>query len=134
MTQPKRDIINVIQAAMLDVLRDEPHSICASDLFARMGISRAQGMKQMAGLREVDLVTETTPVCKRTKTPALWTISMAGRRALSDYGRKLEQVASRAMAVAPPTNSFWGTTYTPPGQAYYRNNGNRHIQSAGAPC
>jgi len=134
MTQPKRDIINMIQAAMLDVLRDEPHSLCPSDLFARMGISRSQGMKQMVGLREADLVTETSPVCKKTRAPALWTISMAGRRALGDYGRKQEQAAARAMAVAAPTNSIWGTTYTPPPTAYYRNNGNRHIASAGVQC
>ena len=134
MTAHKRDIINGIQATMLGVLRDEPHSLCPSDIFARMAIGRSQGMKQMAGLREANLVTETTPVCQRTRTPALWTISMAGRRALSDYARKLEQAAIRAMAVAPPTHSFWGTTYTPPGQAYYRNDGNRHIPSVGVQC
>lgn len=134
MTQLTRDIINVIQAAMLDVLRDSPQSLCPRDLFARMGISRAQGMEQMAGLRDANLVTETTPVCMRTKSPALWTISMAGRRALSDYGRKLEQDAIRATAAAPPTHSFWGTTYTPPGNPYYRNDGNSHIRSAGVPC
>lgn len=134
MTQPKRDIINGIQATMLGVLRDEPHPICVSDLFIRIGISRSQGIKQMAGLREANLVTETTPVCQRTKTPALWTISMAGRRALGDYARKQDQAATRATSAAPRTNSFLGTTYTPPGGVYYRNNGNRHIPSTGVQC
>ena len=132
MTQPKRDNINAAQATMLSNLRDSAHAISAAELFTNMDISRGFGMKQMAGLRDADLVTQTSPF--QNRRPALWTISMAGRRALGDYARKLEQAATRAMAVAPPTNSFWGTTYTPPATAYYRNDGNRHIPSAGVQC
>jgi hypothetical protein len=134
MTQPKRDIINAHQAAMLGILRDALDPICVTDLFTRTNFSRSQGIKQMTGLREADLVTETTPVCRKTKSPALWAITTAGRRAFSDYTRKQEQATTRAMAAAPQTNSFLGTTYTPPGQAYYRNDGNRHIPGVGVQC
>ena len=132
-TKTKSTIINATQAVMLGTLRDAPHAICAADIFAAAGLSRSQGSKQMTGLRDASLVTETSPY-QKNRTPALWTISMAGRRALGDYARKQEQAATRAMAVAPPTHSIWGTQYTPPSGVYYRNNGNRHIPSAGVQC
>lgn len=125
-------IINATQAAMLDVLREAPEPITCASLFEKMDFSRTHGMQQMSGLRDQDLVTEVSPYSP--KIPATWSISMAGRRALRDYGRKLEQAAERAMAAQPPTHSFLGTDYTPPSNVYYRNAGHRHIASHGVRC
>ena len=125
-------IINATQAAMLDVLRDGVEPSTCANLFAKMGISRAHGMQQMQGLRDQELVTEVTPYSP--KIPATWSISMAGKRALCDYARKLEWAANRAMAAPPPTRDTLGTFYTPPSNVYYRNAGHTHIASHGVRC
>lgn len=125
-------IINATQAAMLDVLREGPEPITRTALFEKMGIGRTYGQQQMSGLTDQELVTEASPYSP--KIPATWSISMAGKRALCDYARKLEWAANRALAAPPPTRDTLGTFYNPPSNVYYRNAGHGHIASRGVRC
>jgi hypothetical protein len=125
-------VINATQAAMLDTMRGAPEALCTPVLFAKMGISRGHGLKHMTGLRDQELVAKVSDYTKNH--PAKWQISMAGRRALCDYKRKVDKDAIRAQAAPPPTRSIWGTDYIPASNAYYRNNGHTDRPSYGVRC
>ena len=125
-------VINATQAAMLDMMRGAPDALCTPALFAKMGISRGHGLKHMTGLRDQELVTKASDYTKNH--PATWQISMAGRRALCDYKRKVDKDAIRAQAAPAPTRNTLGTFYVPPAGVYYRNAGHGHIASHGVRC
>lgn len=134
MTKPQKTHINAGQANVLQALRNDVNQDGLTHLRLQevCEMCRTVMVRHMLDLREYALVVELEP--PGVKKAALWGISMAGRRALADYDHKLDLAATRAMRVAPPSRSIWGTHYTPPSNVYYRNNGNRHIASAGVLC
>jgi predicted ArsR family transcriptional regulator len=131
------DIINGYQAAMLDALQHQaPLTLVA--LCAAAGLGRAVGSRHLMSLRERKLVEVTKPMAaasaqdpKRRRSAFLYTVSQAGRQALACYQRKID-AAGRVQA--PTFNPADLPPYEPSKQVYYRNAGNKHIQSRGFPC
>lgn len=136
---PIAEIINGAQAKLLELMRDAPGSLSMQDLYVGAGISRSFASRLLLELRELELadvaVAGELPqprANKNGRTALLYTITRAGSRALARYKRKAE--AATQVLVQPPTFNTAGQPYVPPHQAYYRNEGNRHIQSRGFPC
>ena len=131
------DIINAYQAAMLDALQHQaPLTMVA--LCAAACLGRAMGSRHLMSLRERKLVEVTKPMAAasaqdptRRRRAWLYTASEAGRQALMRYQHKVE-AAGRVQA--PTFNTADQPPYAPPARVYYRNEGNRHIQSRGFPC
>lgn len=67
----------------------------------------------------------------RGRSHCLIEITMAGRRALADLEAGTYNELAR---VPPPTRNKLEGFYRPPADAYYRNNGNKHIASRGVSC
>jgi len=137
--KPADDIVNTYQAVMLDALqRQEPLTLVA--LCAMAGLARTMGRRHFASLKERSLVEVAKPYAAtsaqdpaRRRRAFLYTVSPAGRRALVRYQRKVE-AAGRVQVAAPMFTAGDRTPYEPPRQVYYRNDGNKHIQSRGVSC
>lgn len=128
-----REIINAAQALILQALRDASATgLSCPELVTVCELSRTVIVPQLVDLRERGLVYEQVP--KTGQKPIKWGVSMLGRRTLFDYLRLVRAATERAMATRAPTYNTHGTTYEPPVGVYYRNNGNRHIPSAGVRC
>ena len=133
------DIINAYQAAMLDALQiQEPLTLVA--LCAMAGLGHVMGSRHLRSLQERALVEVTKPMAAtsaqdptRRRRAFLYTVSPAGRQALTRYQRKVE-AAGRVLVAAPTFNTAGLPLYEPPRQVYYRNEGNKHIGSRGFPC
>ena len=133
------EIINGSQAALLDLMRASPGSLSMQDLHVGAGICRSFASRLLLELRELELaevaVAGELPIPRANKngrTALLYTITRAGSRALARYEHK--QAEDAKVVVAPPTFNTAGQPYVPTRRAYYRNEGNRHIQSRGFPC
>jgi len=131
------DIINAYQAAMLDALQALA-PLTMLELCAAAGLGRAMGSRHLMSLRERKLVVTRKPMAAanaqdptRRRSAFLYTVSQAGRQALARYQRKIE-AAGRVQA--PTFNTADQPPYEPQKRVYYRNAGNKHIQSRGFPC
>lgn len=133
-----REIINADQALILQDLRDAgpKGGLTMTELVLiereMHGLYRGPVARAMADLRERELVIELSP--KQGNVGAKWGASMQGRRAFFDHLRQVQKLADRAAAAPPPTFNTKGSSYTPPANVFYRNNGNKHIPSLGVRC
>ena len=133
------EIINAGQAVLLDLMRAAPGRLSRVELLGASGISRTMMNRHLLELVECELVdfvkaSEMTEAFtdKRGRTALLYTATRAGCRALARYEHKQAEAAK--VLVQPPTFNTAGQPYVPTRHAYYRNEGNRHIQSRGFPC
>ena len=134
-----REIINADQALILQSLRHAgpKGGLTMTELVLvereRNGLYRGSVERAMADLRERELVIELTPK-QHGRIVAKWGASIQGRRAEVEYTRHQQKLADRAAAAPPPTFNTKGSSYTPPANVFYRNNGNTHIPSLGVRC
>lgn len=133
------EIINAGQAVLLDLMRAAPGRLSRVELLGASGMSRTMMNRHLLELVECELVdfvkaSEMTEAFtdQRGRTALLYTATRAGCRALARYEHKQAEAAK--VLVQPPTFNTAGQPYVPTRQAYYRNEGNRHIQSRGFPC
>lgn len=122
-----RDIINQPQAALLTVLAVADSD--KSNLIKQSGIFKHRFMRDMPDLRERGLV-EWYQL--NSKCPAMYSITMSGRRALSDHIKNQEMLAREPEKAQPARrNLFEFPVWVPPKNGYVRNNGNTHLPSRG---
>ena len=134
------EIINGPQAVLLDVLREAARCLSRMELLDASGQSRTMLNRHLLELVECELV----DVAKASEAPdrraehwgrtaLLYTVTRAGCRALARYEHK--QAEADKVLVAPQQNNmFTRPDYVPASRAFYRNAGNKHIQSRGFPC
>jgi len=134
------EIVKGVQATLLDTMRDAPGCVSRGDLLAAVNVSRFVMNRQllelvecgMADFAKADAAIEYSKN-KRIGNTLLYTITGAGRRALARYKRSLDDVEK--VVVQPARDSIYDRpVFKPPPQAYYRNNGHRHIGSRGTSC
>jgi predicted transcriptional regulator len=126
-------IINGVQANMLQALREaNPEPLNCTQIGAASGIARTLTGRNLKDLAERGIV----DVLKKTASTHAYRylINDTGRRALGRYKRRQEQAEQPQPVQANCTSLFAMPVYTPPAQAYYRNNGNYHIASRGVGC
>ena len=122
-----REIINQPQAALLTVLAVNDSD--KSNLIKQSGIYRHLFWRDMPELRERGLVEWYQT---HSKCPAMYSITMAGRRALADHIKHQEMLAREPEKAQPARrNLFELPVLVPPKNGYVRNNGNAHILSRG---
>lgn len=134
------EIINAGQAVLLDLMRAAPGRLSRAELLATSGISRTMMNRHLLELVECELVdfakaSEMTEAFtdKRGRTALLYTATRAGCRALARYEHKQAE-AAKVVVEPARSNMFTRPDYVPHSTAFYRNAGNKHIQSRGFPC
>lgn len=125
------DILNPNQAHILATLRTLGGSATRKDICTAGAISASAITRVMESLRERELVSTT-----RQKMPTGWSchlvhLTPAGQRALD--GDTLRRTAQAAAPTAPAPKRCVAVPILPM-VPFYRNNGNRHIQSVGVRC
>lgn len=138
--QPIGEIICGSQAKLLALMQDTPGRLGMQELMGGAGISRTFASRLLMELRELDLADVATAgelpeprADKRGRTAKLYTITRAGSRALVRYQRKADD-AEKVVVEPARSNMFARPDYVPSSTAFYRNAGNKHIQSRGYPC
>lgn len=120
-----RDIINQPQAALLTVLAVADSD--KSSLIKQSGIFRHLFWRDMPDLRELVEWYQT-----HRKFPAMYSITIAGRRALADHIKHQEMLAREPEKAQPARrNLFELPVWVPPKNGYVRNNGNTQFPSRG---
>lgn len=117
------------QAMVLDALREVGTSTL-KDLKALAGLGQTYLQRAHHELLALELLT--SEFDRSTLQPMTLTITRTGSRALARHKRLVELAAQDI--VPPPTFNTAGTFYEPPPRSYYRNEGNKHIASAGVGC
>ena len=122
--------INDRQASILTVLEASAYTKKA-DILAKSGIKHTTYNRSMADLIANELVLRERIGANNTA----FSITMSGIRVLADYNQALRKQADDDAHRVPPSrhNKMLGI-YMRPAGAYYRNNGNAHIQSRGVAC
>lgn len=138
-THPTTDAITPGQAELLDLMRDALGPLSRRELLAGAHMSRTMMKRHLlklqgAGLLDVTLAVHQAdaPGDKRGNKAYLYSITRTGSRALARHKRLIKLAAQEI--VPPPTYNTAGTFYEPPPRSYYRNEGNKHIASAGVRC
>ena len=127
--RPPRQPITAHEALVLEALRTHGTATLAV-LQERTGLCATQLNRAQRAMQERGFVT--TDFSHTRRVPMQLMVSMAGCRALLHHLRELE--AKAVERVPPPTFNTHGTSCKPEGRVYYRNNGNKHIASAGVSC
>ena len=122
-------ILTPQQAAVLDALR-EVGPCTLKELKALSGLG--QTYLQRANNQLLDLELVTTDYDRTKLVAGTLAITRTGSRALARHKRLVELAAQDI--VPPATFNAFGTVYVPPPRSYYRNEGNKHIASAGVGC
>ena len=137
---PIAEIINGTQAKLLGLMRDAPGCLSIRSLMAGAGIGRTFAIRALLELREVDLA-EVESAFElpqfndqvRGRKLLAYSITAKGSRALARYQRKQDD-AGKVLVEPARSNMFERPDYVPASRAFYRNAGNKHIQSRGFPC
>ena len=130
-------VVTNTQAAMLDLMREALGPLSMRAVQDRLEMCHTQAQRNFESLRTRMLVDEVfadaaTREGVRGRMPMLFVISRSGSRALARH--KCAVVVSEQVIVQAPRHNTYGTTYLPPTQVYYRNEGNKHIGSRGFSC
>lgn len=135
-TSPEKPL-GEAKARTLALLRDAPGRMTTIEIMRAIAKSDSHTRKaicELVQLALIDALEARKPPAPNSETRGrkilIYAITPAGLRALERH----ERPAVQANVAAPRTYHPSGEPWAVPVNGYYRNGGNKHIQSKGFPC